>query len=216
MSWKRTGATTGYNSPAPAQKRMTTSTKPPQVKVRDIDKGSIFRCSRCSIEYKTSKKDRASCPLCLEIDKVGRLQESMKEVVDSLDLHKKELIRLRSQLGVLDGMRDAVGELNDEDRLFLKELVYRWRDAPSEIRVTQATKRRKVEKPGYGTAYRDDVSGWVVTYMDVEPFNRVEHHASSIGGAVMALQFSEALKVAGLKTAMTMLTKALSEGLTNA
>lgn len=65
-------------------------------------------------------------------------------------------------------------------------------------------------------AYREEVCGWRVHYRDVDPPESVEHAASSIGGAMIALQFSEALKLTGLRGAMDMLHKALSRSMANA
>lgn len=203
------------NGPSP---KMTTGMNAPQAKVRDYDKwdAAIYRCSRCEIEYKVTRSKKPVCPMCEEIAKNQTLRDEIKKLSNANELLKRDLAMSRSQLTVLDGMREAVSELDQEDAMFLKELIYRYRASPDDVRVTQATRKRRIEVEGAGVTYRHEVNGWAVTYRDVEPQDQVTHVATSVGGAMIALQFSEALKVAGLKSAMVMLTKAMSHSMANA
>ena len=206
---------------SPRSPRMTTSTNAPQAKVSDTDKWGIARymCSRCEITYKVTENRKPVCPLCEEKVKSQGVRDELKKVVNANDLLKRDLTKTRSQLTILDGMREAPSELNDKDLMFLKELVYRYRADPENVRVKQAIRTKKVQVDkgaAKGTVHRHEVSGWVVDYRDVDPPEQREHNSSSIGGVMLALQFSEALKVTGLKGAMEMMTKALSKTMANA
>lgn len=202
--------------PSPSR-RMTVSGNAPQAKLRGPDKWgvTVYQCSRCDIEYKLKGANKPVCPLCDEKHKSQGIRDELKKVVNANELLRRDLDRARAQLTVLDGMRDAVSELGSEDAMFLKELVYRYRASPDDVRVSQAVRKRKI-KTEDGVAVRHEVSGWVADYRDVDPPEATEHVASSVGGAMIALQFSEALKVTGLKGAMEMLTKALARSMANA
>lgn len=219
MATRRMKPVQGFEAtPRSASPRMTTGMNAPQAKVRDFDKwdAAIYRCSRCEIEYKVSRSKKPVCPLCEEVAKSQTLRDEIKKLSNANDLLRRDLSSSRSQLTVLDGMREAVSELGAEDAMFLKELIYRYRAAPNEVRVKQGTRKRRIEIEGVGVTYRHDVTGWLVNYRDVEPVEEREYSASSVGGAMIALQFSEALKVTGLKGAMEMLTKAMSRSMSNA
>lgn len=203
-------------TPSPSR-RMTTGGKAPQAKVSGPDKWdvTIYQCSRCDIQYKIKGRNKKPvCLLCEEMSKNASLRDELKKVVNSNDILQRDLARAKSQLTVLDGMREALEELGDQDTMFLKELVYRYRSAPDDVRVSQAVRKRRIESKN-GVAYRHEVNGWVVDYRDVDPPERAEHVASSIGGVMLALQFSEALKMTGLKGAMEMLTKVLAKSMAN-
>lgn len=203
---------------SPRSPRMTTSSKAPQSKVKGPDKWGVvhYICSRCDITYKMPQERKPVCPLCEEKAKSQNVRDELKKVVNANDLLKRDLTKVRSQLTILDGMREAVSELGDKDAMFLKELVYRYRASPDKIRVSQSVRQRTIEVEGAGTAIRHEVSGWNVDYRDVEPGEVSKHDASSVGGVMLALQFSEALKLVGLKGAMEMLTKAMSKTMANA
>lgn len=209
---------TNHSPSAASPPRMTTSMNAPQKKVKDYDKWgiAIYLCSRCDIEYKVARSRRSVCPMCEEVAKNQTLRDEMKKLSNAHDLLKRDLRMAKSQLTVLDGMREAVSELNDRDAMFLKELIYRYRAAPDDVRVKQTTRKRRVEVPNVGVTYRHEVDGWLVNYRDTQPPTEVEHTATSVGGAMVALQFSEALKVSGLKGAMQMLIKAMSKSMANA
>lgn len=209
----------GAISPEPARPttRMTTSTKAPQTKVSGPDKWdkSVYRCSRHDIDYRMRGRLQPVCPLCEEQERTERLREEMSKLANANDVLQKDLNRVKAQLNYLDGMREAVSELDDDDLMFLKELVYRYKANPKKVRVKQALSRKKVRTTN-GTAYRDDVVGWIVDYRDIPEPDVREHVAQSVGGRMMALQFSEALKVTGLKGAMQNLNKALHDSMANA
>jgi hypothetical protein len=197
--------------------RITTSknAKQKQTKPEDEWGNSHWQCSRCNIEYRT-KGDHGACPLCTQHAITAQLRDEVKKLSNASDLLKRDLSRLRAQLSVLDGMREAASEVGQEDAMLLKELIYRYRANPDQVRVTQLIRDRKGTVPGLGPAVRHEVSGWLVDYSDVEPTQRVTMFASSIGGVALALQFSEALKITGLKGAMEMLIKAMAKYTTNA
>lgn len=216
-----TGNSLGISSPGAVpgpspSRRMTASGTAVQAKLSGPDKWgvSVWACSRHNnIEYKT-KTDRGVCPLCEEQAKNDIMRAELKKVTGALDLLKRDAAKLRMQLSSLDAMRESVSEVNDEDAMFLKELIYRYRANPKQVRVTQKIAKREIRTDN-GTAIRHDVVGWDVVYMDGPEREFMSHAAKSVGGKMMALQFSEIMKLSGLPGAMTALMKALSGTMAN-
>lgn len=219
MGRSRLNIAGGFDAePVRPSTRMTTSNKAPQAKLKGPDKWgvTVWRCSRHDIDYRIKRAGgNGVCPLCEEQARTEKLREEMKKLSNANDVLKRDLGRVRAQLEYLDGMREAASELDDDDLMFLKEMLYRYKAKPDRVRVSQAVTRKKIKTPN-GTAHRDDVVGWRVTYADVDPAEQREHVAKSVGGRMMALQFSEALKVTGLKGAMQNLNKALHQSMANA
>lgn len=178
---------------------------------------SVYRCSRHeNIDYRVKGSHKPVCPLCEEQAKTNQLRDELKKVTGANDLLKRDVSKLKAQLSHLDGMREAVSELSQEDAMFLKDLIYRHQADPKSVRVTQKIAKRTIRKEGYGTAVRHEVVGFDVEYRGFGEPEYVSHLATSIGGKMIALQFSEALKVTGLKGAMETLRKAMSDTLANA
>lgn len=199
--------------------RMTTSGHAPQHKLKEADKWglSVYRCSRHSdMDYRVKDGRRAVCPMCDMTGRYEQVRQELTKVTNANDLLKRDMAKLRAQLSSLDGMREAVSELSREDAMFLKELIYRYRANPKKVRVTQQLTKRKVHVEGAGTAVRHEVTGFDVEYRDGPVPEPISHTSTSIGGKMIALQFSEALKVTGLKGAMEALTRAMSETMANA
>lgn len=198
---------------------MTVSGPSPQAKLTGPDKWgvSVYRCSRHdNVDYRVKGAAKPVCPVCDERQKSDNIRAELKKVTNANDLLRGELGKLKMQLTYLDGMREAVSELNEEDAMVLKELIYRYRAAPKKVHAKQKVARRMIRVEGAGTAVRHDVVGIEIVYRDgAEPEPR-NFAASSIGGKIIALQFSEALKVAGLPGAMEALTKAMSATMANA
>lgn len=205
--------------PPAVAKRMTSSGPAPQARMAGPDKWGItvYRCSRHeNVDYKVKGVAKPVCPVCEEVSKTEGLRIELRKLANANDILQQELGRLKMQLTYLDGMREAVSELNDQDQMFLKELIYRYRANPKEVGATQKIEKRTVRIENQGTVVRHDVVGITVSYKDVAPPERREWEASSIGGKMICLQFSEALKVTGLRGAMEALTKAMSASMANA
>lgn len=205
-------------TPNPAA-RLTSSGAAPQAKMAGPDKWgiSVYRCSRHeNVDYRVKDPRKPVCPVCDSDARVNQLRDELKKVTGANDLLQRDLQRLRTQLSHLEGMREAVSELSQEDAMFLKDLIYRHKADPDSVRVTQKIAKRTVRKEGYGTAVRHEVVGFDVEYRGGDEVQHVSHLATSIGGKMIALQFSEALKVTGLKGAMETLRKAMSDTLANA
>lgn len=197
---------------------MTASGAAAQAKVTGPDKWgvAIYRCSRHdNIDYRV-KGSKPVCPLCEELKRSELLRQELKKVTNANDLLKRDLIKARSQLSALDGMREAVTELGPEDGMFLKEMVYRYRANPKQVKVSQKIVKRQIRVEGAGTAVRHEVVGFVVEYRDGEEPEFRSHAATSIGGKMIALQFSETLKMSGVKGAMEALMKAMASTMANA
>lgn len=198
---------------------MTASGPAVQAKLTGPDKWgvSVYRCSRHeNVDYKVKGVAKPVCPLCEEISKTETLRVEMRKLSNANDILQQEVGRLKMQLTHLDGMREAVSELNDQDQMFLKELIYRYRANPKQVGATQKIQKRTVRIKNQGTVVRHEVVGISVSYRDVEPVEQREWDASSVGGKMIALQFSEALKVTGLRGAMEALNKAMSSSMANA
>lgn len=152
-------------------------------------------CSKHEIHY---REELAKCPMCDQDRQLMGALLKVRELENVIDLLKRDKHALEARLSHLDAMRMALDLIGDEDRVAIKEVIYRYqRGEPinSGIRQEKFTSKN-------GAGVRHVVSGFKV---DVDVY-----HCTSVGGVAMARAFSEATKLIGRDGAADMLMKAMA------
>lgn len=156
-----------------------------------------FKCSRCLIIYShvagpNARKIDPSCPLCNMEIKTEQMRLAMQNSMSKVELLEKQLGTLDSQVNLQRSFKDAVDLLDEDDRLFLKTVLYIWRQDKSVVmKVTHDQSGRPV--------------GLLADYRHGEP---EAHTCSSIGGSAIAAYYEEALRTEGSAKAMQILLRA--------
>lgn len=149
---------------------------------------SILETYECGIHDITYRRAQPGCPLC----KVERELEKTKK---DLDEAMGNLAELRGRAQKIAGASDigysidsASNMLDERDRAFLKEVLYRWRDRKDiDLGLTES---------GRGFITADTI-----------------HECSSVGGLAIAGFFKEAIMAYGRSVAMSLLQRGMAKHL---
>lgn len=156
-----------------------------------------FKCSRCNIFYSfvpppTATRIDPSCPLCIQEVKAEQMRLAMQNSINRVETLEGQIRQLDSQVSFQRNFRDAVDLLDEDDRLFLKQVLYIWRrDKSVVMKVTHSEEGRPI--------------GFLADYRHGEPEART---CSSIGGSAIAAYYDEALRALGSAQAMSILLRA--------
>lgn len=156
-----------------------------------------FKCSRCQIVYSHVTSDSArqidpKCPLCVQEVKTEQMRLSLQNVTAKVELLERQNRDLDGQVNIQSSFRDALDLLDEEDRGFLKTVMYQWRQDKSVVlKVTHSTEGR--------------ATGFIADYRRADPW---AHSCSSIGGSAIAAYYEEALRSVGSAQAMQLLLRA--------
>ena len=154
-------------------------------------------CDRHFVQYRGP-----ACPVCLSEKELRRAKVRMGELNNAIKLLQRDKHALRAQLTHLDSMRMAFEIMEPEDRVVVKEMLYRWRQGGEPISLA-LREERFTSKNGAGT--RHVVAGFVS--------DGDKHFCTSVGGVAMARALSEAVKIVGREEATLLLAKAMAPSL---
>jgi len=157
-----------------------------------------FKCSRCLVIYShvagpNARKLDPSCPKCAEEIKTEQMRLAMQNAMAKVEQMEAQIGMLDSQVNLQRSFKDAADLLDEDDRLFLKTVLYVWRQDKSVVmKVTHDQTGRAV--------------GFLADYRHGEP---AAHTCSSIGGSAIAAYYEEALRTEGSAKAMQILLRAV-------
>lgn len=191
-------------------------------KNQDSDLAKKFSCSKCKIVYYAVK---AHCPLCDALRQVTEMRNALGEVSKRLEIEQNKAHRLTLQVDTVTAIREAAQLLDDNDRLFLKTVLYQWKLDKSSVQL-------KLTHDGaldIGVSTRKKVkglrvNGFLVTVSAGQPRDgktrpdavTEAHPCTSMGGLAIAEYYEEALNTAGATAAITLLVRGLAKHLPGA
>lgn len=155
-----------------------------------------FKCSRCSIYYSQVFGPKATifggnCPLCKAEADRELMRTSMVNLTAKVELLEKQNGQLDGQVNIQRNFKDALEIIGDDDRTFLKSILYQWRANKSvTMKVTHNTDGRAV---GLLADHR---------YGDPEA-----HTCTSIGGMAVVAYYEQAMREMGSAKAMQLLLR---------
>lgn len=175
---------------------------PMQARTSDQDAESVatrMACSKCQITYYVVKNRKATCPLCDAEHRILELQAAMSGMRNQLEQAENSAARLKAAVDIVSAMRLAGDALGDEDRIFLKSVLYRFRAERGSItlRTTHG-----------GTERRPAANGFIAVPRIGEP---EAHLCTSIGGVAIAAYYEEADRTFGSAQALSTIMKALNQ-----
>lgn len=159
----------------------TTPPAPPKVQT--------FDCGACDIQYRGV---RPGCPLCKASREVIALREALQESKNKLTVAYEQLGKARQNSDVLFNITEAAKLLGDDDRAFIKAVMYQWRDG-------KRIGALKVLHNAHASAI-----GFIVSPRVGEPY---PYTCTSMGGLAIATHYEEAARAAGPAAAMTVLAR---------
>lgn len=153
-----------------------------------------YACATHQVTYYVPANSRESCPVCMLNDQHDYLVEENAKLRNQVERLTAERDRLRIEVDVASAMKDAVDILGQDDFLWLKTMLYRYKiDKTVAFKVSHDKKKKPV---GFMAIFK--VRG-------EEP---VAYNCTSIGGFAMAEYYEEALNVNGTQFAMGLLMRA--------
>lgn len=156
-----------------------------------------FKCTRCIIVYSKTfgpndKTFESECPLCRQELKTEQMRQSLQNTAAKVELLERQNNEMEGVVNLQKSFRDALDLIDDEDRAFIKTVLYQWRmDKSVTLKVTHNAERR--------------ANGFLADYRQSEPEAR---QCTSIGGMAIAAYYDEALRTVGSAQAMQILLRA--------
>jgi len=184
----------GTYSVPPAPRRPATRTSM-QMRRKDQDssgQGTKWMCSLCQISY-YSEETPPQCPLCAALRDVMDLRRQVAEGEQRIATLEHEVERATANNDFVVAIRDASDLLSAEDLVWLKAILYRWRE--SKNLTLKAVDTRQGPR-GFIAAWRDGETE--------------QHMADSIGGVAIAGLYQEVTQGFGGQVALMTLAKAMS------
>lgn len=169
-------------------------TMPVQAKTQEQDVDGLVRhsCSMCQITYYTPKRAKPQCPLCATELRVVELMDVITGLRNRVEKIEDENSRMRAQIEVTTAIKQAFDAIGSQDLVFLKTVLYRFRDDPTSIKL-------KVTHGEKGP------NGFVALTKKGEPEG---HYCSSVGGVAIAGYYEEVVHIASVNQAMAVLMRA--------
>lgn len=170
-------------------------------KDQDSSVATKFTCAECLITYYAA---RAHCPLCDANRRLKETQAAILQMQREMEFLSNANNRLAEQVDSSRAVRNALELLDDNDRAFLKAVLYQWKtDRSVNLRVTHTSvrpvgKRRSPLRP----------NGFVAVFRGSDP---VGHTCTSMGGVAIAEYYEEGLRTVGHEKALNMLLKGFNE-----
>lgn len=156
-----------------------------------------YSCSRCQIDYHMREGLKAQCPLCEERDKAIALQTQLDTLANQMRLLEQDHARIRVQVSLLDGMREALSVTSELDMMYIKAFIYEWRANRATVSIRPNDRRQGfyVHRRGQSDEY---------------------YQCNSVGGVMLSTCLHEAVRLGGYTKATELLVRALSGRLTEA
>ena len=155
-----------------------------------------FKCTRCMIIYSqvfgpNDKVFRGDCPLCRQEIKTEQMRLALQNTASKVELLERQNRDLDSTVNLQRSFKDALDLIDIEDLVFLKTVLYQWRqDRSVTLKVIHTN-----QKP----------TGFIADYRHSDPEAR---QCTSIGGGAIAAYYEEALRTHGSAEAMKILLRA--------
>lgn len=171
-----------------------------------------YMCSRCAIRYEVTEGEKAHCPLCEAEKRLVEAYLLAEQLRDENTNLRKKLDSLTTWVDHVHAIRDAMDLVGPEDMVFLKQVMYLYRDD----RSYQLTALAKVttDKNGRITKRQPMRNELMLTKPGQRQGER--HQFTSIGGVAVVGYFDEMTRQMGEKQAMVYLLRAVSLYLTKA
>ena len=184
---------------------------PTELKLVGRPRDLILRCARCSLTFVEQPGLVRECPACRQEQVIQDLRTEYMRLQQQYDMLSAEYERTRAHVDLVMAMREALALVDQDDLLFLKRVLYRWKDDRGvNLRVTHAPPPvGKDNKPVRGATAMPN--GLLVLYRgddDAESWK-----PSSPGGVALAGYFDEALRINGHPHAMDTLLRAMNQHL---
>lgn len=162
-----------------------------------------YDCGAHKITYWST---RPGCPLCEADRDIKRLRESTKQLAEENMYLREQLHAAHMQTDSVVGYRTASGLLDDDDRSFVKTVLYRVRDESS-VSLRPMFAEREV-RGRRQTEIKRIAVGFIVTPRDGDSY---PHECTSIGGLAIADMFDEAVNSIGLSQATKNMVRGLAD-----
>lgn len=151
-----------------------------------------FSCSLHEIHYRTVA---GGCPVCRAEAEKRPLMDQIVELKNAIKLLRQDKAALEARVSHVAAMRAALDVISEEDRLAIKELLYRWQRGHG---LEVALRKVRFQSPN-GMGVRHEVSGLKA--------GDEEHHCDSVGGVAIARAVSELTKLMGRDEAARQVAK---------
>jgi hypothetical protein len=181
-----------------------------RTEVQDVAGAVRSACSKCSIIYYTPNGYTPFCPLCDAERRIRDLQAQILKAENAAEVARGETRRIQAHVDIVLAIREALDITSEEDLVWLKSVLYRWRDHKAAVQLkilhaapTGRNRNRKLVSP--------PPNGLLADFKDGEP---EAHLCTSIGGIAIAGYYGEAWRHSGQASAMESLYRALSPLLT--
>lgn len=186
-------------NPGPRQPTMQA-----RLKEQDSKLATRYSCSTHAITYHTTDR-KPLCPMCDLENHTVDVQESLKKLANQVELLHAENKRLRTQVDLVDAMREAIDIIGRDDLMFLKTVLYQWKiDRSIALKVTHGASRQSRKRAP---------NGFIAMPRDGDPLG---YACTSLGGLAMAEYLEEAINTVGSAQAMVLLVRAMARHLPGA
>lgn len=156
-----------------------------------------WACATCGISYYLRENLKPDCPLCSARSEMHQLRRVVEEISGANELLRRDRDAMAQQLDSLEAMTSAIAMANVEDRQFVKEAVYTWRE------------EKRCELLPWVKENTEQFSGFLFRGPDSNSWRNYE--CSSVGGVALSAAFASARKQYGSKRAMEFLLRAIAE-----
>lgn len=194
-------------------RRVAPGAKPPpgmaiQGKVNRVsdELSSLYLCSRCAIRYEVMRGGQAHCPLCAAERSVEDLMRQVDRLTDENVGLSRKLEVIAVQMDHITAIREAMGLVEGDDLVFLKQVMYLYRDDRS-YSLSALNGRIATDKRGR-IAKKQPIRNALL--LSKRGRNPEEHVFTSIGGVAIVGYFDEMTREVGEKQAMVYLLRAVS------
>ena len=167
---------------------------------------SMYMCSRCAIRYTVAKGAQAKCPLCEAEKRLTQANISLGRLSEENAGLKRKVEALGSLMDHVTAIREAMQLVEGEDMVFLKQVMYLYRDDRSYV-LTALNGNIATDKRGRIAKKQPVRNAFLLTRGGRDP---QEHTFTSIGGVAIVGYFDEMTREIGEKQAMSYLLRAIS------
>lgn len=146
------------------------------------------------------------CPACLVEGQVEQLESANHKIENELVMLREEVKFLKAEVDLTDAMRSALDLCNEQDRAFIKGVLYEFRsDRSVALKVTHGQTKSNKSRGKIPVNGKTPVNGFIALPRSREP---IAHTCTSIGGQAVAGYYEEAMRTHGNSTALQLLLRA--------
>lgn len=164
-----------------------------------------YRCSACAITYDVPTGAKAECPMCALEKQAKGLKVELDKALETIRGMEVRLGALGAQVDQVAAMRDAVAVIGQEDLVWLKAVLYRYREDRSIYLLAVSEQGTRAAR---GPFQRNTFALVVGRGRDNETCRMV-----SAGGVAILGYYDGLTREVGTNQAMSYLLRALSPAL---